>query len=215
MKTGVFGLGRMGSNMCRRQVRAGHECVLFDVNDKPRASLSQEEATAVESLARMVQALQEKPCAIWIMLPAGEATEETVVRLSNLLESADIIVDGGNSYYKDDIRHAKTLRGHADLLGAQAILPGHHHGRDRPDVTRVYLKGSHDTIRRRVAARHAHFMPVVLLDSQLATLQEPTPAEHPIIVDVSGTPSEIAAVRKLRSQQSGGRRDQPAQRSAP
>jgi carbohydrate kinase (thermoresistant glucokinase family) len=88
---------------------------------------------------------------------------------------------------------------------------------DRPDVTLVYLKGSHDTIRRRVAARHEHFMPVALLDSQFATLQEPTPAEHPIIVDVSGTPSEIAAeiVRRLKGQQSGGRRDEPAQRSAP
>ena len=88
---------------------------------------------------------------------------------------------------------------------------------DRPDVTLVYLKGSHDTIRRRMAARHEHFMPVALLDSQFATLQEPTPAEHPIIVDVSGRPSEIAAeiVRRLKGRQSGGRRDEPAQRSAP
>jgi 6-phosphogluconate dehydrogenase len=111
MKIGVIGLGRMGSNICRRLMRAGHQCVVFDINDKPRESLSQEGATAVESLAKMVQALQGKPCAIWVMLPAGEATEETVVRLSNLLEPGDIIVDGGNSYYKDDIRRAKKLSG--------------------------------------------------------------------------------------------------------
>ncbi len=88
---------------------------------------------------------------------------------------------------------------------------------DRPDVTLVYLKGSHDTIRRRMAARHEHFVPVALLDSQFAALQEPTPAEHPIIVDVSGRPSEIAAeiVRRLKGRQSGGRRDEPAERSAP
>jgi hypothetical protein len=111
MKIDAIGLGRMGGNMCRRLMRAGHRCVVFDINDKPRESLSQEGATAVESLAKMVQALQEKPSAIWVMLPAGEATEETVVGLSNLLERGDIIVDGGNSYYKDDIRRAKKLSG--------------------------------------------------------------------------------------------------------
>ena len=63
----------------------------------------------------------------------------------------------------------------------------------RPDVTLVYLKGSYDLIHRRMAARHEHFMPVALLDSQFATLQEPTPDEHPIIVDVGGRPAEIAA----------------------
>jgi 6-phosphogluconate dehydrogenase len=109
MKIGVIGLGRMGGNICRRLMRAGHQCVVFDINDKPREALSQEGATAVESLAKMVQALHEKPRSIWVMLPAGEATEETVVRLSNLLEPGDIIVDGGNSYYKDDIRRAKKL----------------------------------------------------------------------------------------------------------
>lgn len=88
---------------------------------------------------------------------------------------------------------------------------------DRPDVTLVYLKGSHDAVHRRMAARHEHFMPVALLDSQFQTLQEPTPDEHPITVDVSGRPSEIAAeiVRRLKGRQSGGRPDEPAQRSAP
>ena len=75
---------------------------------------------------------------------------------------------------------------------------------DRPDVTLVYLKGSHDLIRRRMAARHEHFMPVALLDSQFATLQEPTPDEHPIIVDVGSRPADIAA-EIVRSARGDGR----------
>jgi gluconokinase len=86
----------------------------------------------------------------------------------------------------------------------------------RPDVTLVYLKGSHDLIRRRMAARHEHFMPVALLDSQFATLQEPTPDEHPIIVDVGSRPAEIAAeiVHQLEERQGSGQRNEPASRSA-
>jgi carbohydrate kinase (thermoresistant glucokinase family) len=86
----------------------------------------------------------------------------------------------------------------------------------RSDVTLVYLKGSYDLIRRRMAARHEHFMPVALLDSQFATLQEPTPDEHPIIVDVGGRPAEIAAeiVHQLEERQGRGQRNEPASRSA-
>ena len=75
----------------------------------------------------------------------------------------------------------------------------------RPDVTLVYLKGSYDLIRRRMAARHEHFMPVALLDSQFATLQEPTPDEHPITVDVGSRPTEIAAeiVHQLEERHGG------------
>jgi gluconokinase len=85
---------------------------------------------------------------------------------------------------------------------------------DRPDVTLVYLKGSHDLFRRRMAARHEHFMPVALLDSQFATLQEPTPDEYPITVDVGGRPAEIAAeiVRQLEERQGSGRCNEPASR---
>jgi carbohydrate kinase (thermoresistant glucokinase family) len=81
---------------------------------------------------------------------------------------------------------------------------------NRPDVTLVYLKGSHDLIHRRMAARHGHFMPVALLDSQFATLQEPTLDEHPIVVDVGGRPAEIVEeiVHQLEQRQNGdGRRD--------
>jgi carbohydrate kinase (thermoresistant glucokinase family) len=82
---------------------------------------------------------------------------------------------------------------------------------DRPDVTLVYLKGSHDLIHRRMAARHEHFMPVALLDSQFATLQEPAPDEHPITVDVGGRPAEIAEeiVHQLERRQSSDHRKEP------
>ncbi len=80
----------------------------------------------------------------------------------------------------------------------------------RPDVTLVYLKGPYDLIRRRMAARHEHFMPVALLDSQFATLQEPTPDEHPITVNVGGRPADIAIeiVRQLEERQGGSRRNE-------
>jgi carbohydrate kinase (thermoresistant glucokinase family) len=86
----------------------------------------------------------------------------------------------------------------------------------RPDVTLVYLKGSYDLIRRRMAARHEHFMPVALLDSQFATLQEPTPDEHPIVVYVGGRPAEIAAeiVHQLEERQGSDQCNEPASRSA-
>ena len=87
----------------------------------------------------------------------------------------------------------------------------------RPGVTLVYLKGSYDLIRRRMVARHEHFMPVALLDSQFATLQEPTPVEHPITVDVSGRPADIAVeiVHQLEYRQGSGNRDESTSRVAP
>jgi 6-phosphogluconate dehydrogenase len=109
MQIGVIGLGRMGGNISRRLMQAGHKCVVFDANVKPREELAKEGATAVGSLAAVVKALAEKPRAVWVMLPAGRITEETVERLGGLLEPDDIVIDGGNSYYKDDIRRAKKL----------------------------------------------------------------------------------------------------------
>jgi len=109
MQIGVIGLGRMGGNICRRLMKAGHRCVVFDANPKPREALAKDGATAVASLAEMVKALGEKPRTIWVMLPAGRITEETIERLGGLLEPDDIIIDGGNSFYKDDIRRAKKL----------------------------------------------------------------------------------------------------------
>jgi 6-phosphogluconate dehydrogenase len=109
MQIGVVGLGRMGGNISRRLMKAGHHCVVFDVDASLRGVLAKEGAEAAASLAELVQALQERPRAIWIMLPAGRITEETVEQLSGLLQADDIVIDGGNSFYKDDIRRAKAL----------------------------------------------------------------------------------------------------------
>jgi 6-phosphogluconate dehydrogenase len=109
MQIGVIGLGRMGGNISRRLMKAGHHCVVYDADAKPREALAKEGATAAGSLAEVVAALADKPRAVWVMLPAGRITEETVERLGGLLEPDDIIIDGGNSFYKDDIRRAKQL----------------------------------------------------------------------------------------------------------
>ena len=109
MQIGVIGLGRMGGNISRRLMRAGHSCVVYDANPKASAGLAEEGATAAHSLAELVKKLEEKPRAVWVMLPAGKITEETVAELGRLLEPDDIIIDGGNTFYKDDIRRAKEL----------------------------------------------------------------------------------------------------------
>ena len=109
MQIGIVGLGRMGGNISRRLMRAGHHAVVFDSNAKAGAALAQEGATQAASLAELVKAL-EKPRAVWVMLPAGGITEETVRQLGGLLEAEDTIIDGGNTFYKDDIRRAKALK---------------------------------------------------------------------------------------------------------
>jgi 6-phosphogluconate dehydrogenase len=109
MQIGVIGLGRMGGNISRRLMKAGHHCVVFDVNAELCTPLAKAGAIAAGSLAELVRELGEKPRAIWLMLPAGRITEETVEQLSGLLQADDIIIDGGNSFYKDDMRRAKKL----------------------------------------------------------------------------------------------------------
>ena len=109
MQIGVIGLGRMGGNMSRRLMKAGHTCVVFDANAMSREALAKDGATAARSLEGVVKAMTQKPRAIWLMLPPGRITEETVEHLGGLLEADDIIIDGGNSFYKDDIRRAKKL----------------------------------------------------------------------------------------------------------
>src|SRR5690242_6987595 len=109
MQLGMIGLGRMGANIVRRLMRNGHHCVAYDVNAKAVQELAGEGAKGAGSIEELVKAL-DKPRAVWVMLPAGRITEETVTHLSTLLDANDIIIDGGNSFYKDDIRRAKTLR---------------------------------------------------------------------------------------------------------
>jgi 6-phosphogluconate dehydrogenase len=109
MLIGIIGLGRMGGNISRRLMKAGHRCAVYDTSMAARETLAKEGAQNADTLADMVKALGEKPRAVWVMLPAGKITEETVARLGDLLEPDDIVIDGGNTFYKDDIRRAKTL----------------------------------------------------------------------------------------------------------
>ncbi len=108
MQLGMIGLGRMGANMVRRLMRNGHEGVVYDLNPENVKGLAGEGATGAASIDEFVQKLT-KPRAAWIMVPAGKPTDQTVLALSNLMEAGDIIVDGGNSYFKDDVRRSKEL----------------------------------------------------------------------------------------------------------
>jgi 6-phosphogluconate dehydrogenase len=107
MQFGMIGLGRMGANMVRRALRGGHQCVVFDRSSKAVNELAQEKATGSSSLQDFVSKL-EKPRAVWLMVPAA-AVDETIAGLLPYLESDDILIDGGNSYYVDDIRRSKEL----------------------------------------------------------------------------------------------------------
>src|SRR5580700_9647898 len=107
MQLGMIGLGRMGANMVRRLINKGHSCVVFDRSAQAVNDLAKEKATGSASLADFVTKL-EKPRAIWLMVPAG-VVDSTIADLLPNLEAGDILIDGGNSYYIDDIRRAKEL----------------------------------------------------------------------------------------------------------
>jgi 6-phosphogluconate dehydrogenase len=107
MQLGMIGLGRMGANMVRRLVRGGHECVVFDASPVAVAALAQEKAVGAASLRELVQKLA-KPRAVWLMVPAA-VVDATIAELRPLLEPGDVLIDGGNTHYVDDIRRAKAL----------------------------------------------------------------------------------------------------------
>ena len=107
MQIGMIGLGRMGANMSLRLLKGGHQCVVFDRSPKTVNELVQKNATGSSSLADLVAKL-DKPRAIWLMVPAA-AVDQTISDLVPHLEPGDILIDGGNSYYIDDIRRAKEL----------------------------------------------------------------------------------------------------------
>jgi len=109
MQLGMIGLGRMGANMVRRLLRGGHSCVVFNRSADSVHRLASEGATGATSLDEFVRTLT-KPRAAWVMVPAGNPTEQTVMTLAQRMEAGDIIIDGGNSYFKDDVRRAKTLK---------------------------------------------------------------------------------------------------------
>jgi 6-phosphogluconate dehydrogenase len=107
MQLGMIGLGRMGANMVRRLLKGGHQCVVFDRSPQAVTELAQEKAVGTASLADLVKNL-EKPRAVWLMIPAA-VVDHTIADLLPALEADDILIDGGNSYYVDDIRRAKQL----------------------------------------------------------------------------------------------------------
>ncbi len=108
MQLGIVGLGRMGGNISRRLMRDGHSTVVYDRSEQAVQGLASEGATAASGLADLVSKLQS-PRAVWVMLPSGQITEDTINELSALLSPDDVIIDGGNTMYKDDIRRAKAL----------------------------------------------------------------------------------------------------------
>ncbi len=108
MELGMVGLGRMGGNMSRRLMRQNHKMFVWDASPAAVQSLAKEGATGASTLADMVRAMKT-PRAVWIMLPAGAITDATMTELSQLLTSGDTVIDGGNSYYLDDLRHAEEL----------------------------------------------------------------------------------------------------------
>jgi 6-phosphogluconate dehydrogenase len=130
MQIGMIGLGRMGANLALRLMRNGHSVVAFDQDPAAAAALARNDgAVAGRDLADVVSRL-EAPRAVWVMLPAGEATDATILRLGELLSPGDTIIDGGNTFWRDDLRRAKALKArgihHIDVGTSGGIL-----GRDR------------------------------------------------------------------------------------
>jgi 6-phosphogluconate dehydrogenase len=143
MQLGMVGLGRMGANMVRRLLKAGHDCVVFDMSPAAVSELTKENAVGAASLSDLVKKL-EKPRAVWLMVPAA-VVDKTIADILPALEPGDILIDGGNSYYIDDIRRAKELapkrihyvdvgtsggvwgleRGYCMMIGGEPRIVGH------------------------------------------------------------------------------------------
>jgi 6-phosphogluconate dehydrogenase len=109
MQLGMVGLGRMGANMVRRLMKAGHRCVVYDRDASRTQELAREGATAAAPIDQFISAL-EPPRVVWVMVPAGPPTEEVLAALAERMEPGDILIDGGNSYYKDDVRRARQMK---------------------------------------------------------------------------------------------------------
>src|SRR5437588_3296073 len=109
MQIGVIGLGRMGGNITRRLIQNGHEAVVYDHDANAVATLREDGAIGAAGLDKLVKQL-EPPRAVWLMLPAGKITEDTIGQLAELLGPGDIIIDGGNIFWKDDVRRGKKLK---------------------------------------------------------------------------------------------------------
>ncbi len=108
MQLGMVGLGRMGANIVRRLIRQGHECVVSDLQAESVRTLEREGAKGASSIEDLVRKLTP-PRAVWVMVPAGSATEEVVKLVGERLQTGDVLIDGGNSYFKEDLRRASML----------------------------------------------------------------------------------------------------------
>jgi 6-phosphogluconate dehydrogenase len=174
MQLGMVGLGRMGSNLVRRLMRDGHACVAYDVDPVAVQTLAAEGATGVGSLSAFVEAL-ETPRTVWIMVPAGEITSATIAELAEHLEPGDVVIDGGNTYYRDDLAHAALLaeRGihHVDCGTSGGVW-----GRERGFCLMV---GAEPEIFTRLEPIFASLAPGVEEAPRTPGRDgEPTPAEH-------------------------------------
>ena len=123
MQLGIVGLGRMGGNIARRLMRSGHDCVVYDRDAKAVADVVKDGATGATDLDDLVRRLKA-PRAAWVMLPAGEPTEQTIVALGQILSEGDTVIDGGNTYYRDDIRRAKALKARGVALVDAGVSGG-------------------------------------------------------------------------------------------
>ena len=120
MQFGLIGLGRMGGGIARRAMRGGHSCVVYDRAAEAVSKLVADGAIGARGIDDLVEKLTA-PRHIWVMLPAGQATEEAVTDLAARLQSGDTIIDGGNTFYKDDIRRAKMLAGRNCITSTSAL----------------------------------------------------------------------------------------------
>ena len=144
MQLGMIGLGRMGANMTRRLVRGGHTCVVFDASPDAVTALALDGATPAASLPALVAQLAP-PRHVWVMVPAGEPTEVTVGVLTGMLEPGDTIIDGGNTYFKDDLRRAQQLAA-AGIDYIDVGTSGGVHGLDRGYC--LMIGGDADVVQR-------------------------------------------------------------------
>ncbi|MGN8159111.1 phosphogluconate dehydrogenase (NAD(+)-dependent, decarboxylating) [Salinisphaera sp. RV14] len=144
MKIGVLGLGRMGGNIACRLMDDGHECVVFDTHAQAVSRIADAGGEAAESLAGMIRALPQ-PRTLWLMLPAGEVTDNTVAELAPLLAPGDTLIDGGNANFKDDVRRARMLA-ERDIRYMDVGVSGGVWGRERGYC--LMIGGDKDTVER-------------------------------------------------------------------
>jgi 6-phosphogluconate dehydrogenase len=144
MQLGMVGLGRMGAGIVRRLTRDGHHCVGFDVSADAVKALESDGIPGTTSLEEFAGKL-DKPRTVWVMVPAGEITSQTISNLAGVLEAGDVIIDGGNTHYHDDIRHAKEL-GEKGIHHVDVGTSGGVYGLERGFC--LMIGGEHDVVER-------------------------------------------------------------------